>query len=93
MLKKDKKRNKVKVMESSIQSSVCVIEMLACLNSIKVKENVPCCYKCQLANRKRLSNIVPPVIIIRGQYSTNELDLIISTPKLNHLFYTVIGLL
>lgn len=60
---KDEKRNQIEVMNSPIQFPVCIAEVLACLLSIGVKENL--CYhsKSQMEKSKSFSNITPPVII------------------------------
>lgn len=50
MLQKNKERYKVEVMNSSIQSSICISEVLTCLMSIGVKRNM---LSLQKLNRKK----------------------------------------
>lgn len=64
MLQADKERNEFKVMNDSIQTSVCVPHAHTYLVSSGVKLNVGCRSKSQRQKRKRLSNIVSPVIIV-----------------------------
>lgn len=75
MLQKNKERNEVEIINSLLQSSICVFEVLTYLISIGAKRNVSCCSESQ--KRKSLSNIAPQVIIVGGGEVGNPAEVLI----------------